>query len=134
MLTLAIIVMAVKYLGLLATVVLFLVSNIVSSAACTLDTSRWFFFDSLLGLLISITMACYGFYASRGGEPLFGRRSWTSSPGLAQSRRAVARISSHSAWASSGDAQSRLVAASSRPRNSSRAASANLLAAFSDGR
>jgi serine/threonine-protein kinase len=73
-LIIAIIVLAVKYLGLLASVILFLVDFIISNAAFTLDTSRWFFADSLLVLLIPITMACYGFYASRGGEPLLGRR------------------------------------------------------------
>jgi predicted Ser/Thr protein kinase len=69
-----IIVLAVKYLGLLATVILFLVENIITNAAFTLDTSKWYFADSLLVLLIPITMAVYGFYASRGGEPLLGRR------------------------------------------------------------
>ena len=48
------------------------VSNV--NAAFTLDTSRWFFADSLLVLLIPVTMACYAFYAARGGEPLLGRR------------------------------------------------------------
>jgi serine/threonine-protein kinase len=69
-----IMVLTVRYLGLLATVMLYLVNSIVANAALTLDTSRWFFPDSLLLLLIPIAMACYGFYASRGGEPLFGRR------------------------------------------------------------
>jgi hypothetical protein len=73
-LTLAIIVLAVKYLGLLATVILFLANSIISNSAFTLDTSKWFFTDSLLVLLIPIAMAGYGFYASRGGEPLLGRR------------------------------------------------------------
>jgi serine/threonine-protein kinase len=70
----SIIVLTVKYLGLLATVMLFLVDFIISGAPLTFDTSKWFFADSLLVLLIPITMACYGFYASRGGEPLLGRR------------------------------------------------------------
>ncbi|HEX9367057.1 MAG TPA: serine/threonine-protein kinase, partial [Vicinamibacterales bacterium] len=70
----SIIVLAVKYLGLLSTMVLFLVNFIIGNAAFTLDSSKWFFTDSLLVLLIPIVMACYGFYASRGGEPLLGRR------------------------------------------------------------
>jgi hypothetical protein len=73
-LVIAIIVLTVKNLGLLATVVLFLASSIIADAAFTLDTSKWFFADSLLILLIPMTMAAYGFYASRGGEPLLGRR------------------------------------------------------------
>jgi serine/threonine-protein kinase len=70
----AIIVLTVKYLGLLAVVMLFLVDSIVSNAAFTLDPSRWFFADSLLVLLIPFAVACYGFYISRGGEPVLGRR------------------------------------------------------------
>jgi serine/threonine-protein kinase len=70
----AVIVLTVKYLGMLATMVLFLVNFVISNAAFTLDTSAWFFTDSLLVTLIPIAMACYGFYASRGGEPLLGRR------------------------------------------------------------
>ncbi|HVD92176.1 MAG TPA: hypothetical protein VNC21_07835, partial [Vicinamibacterales bacterium] len=70
----SIIVLTVKHLGLLSTMVLFLVDFIISNAAFTFDTSKWFFADSLLVLLIPVTMACYGFYASRGGEPVLGRR------------------------------------------------------------
>jgi len=70
----AVIVLTVKYLGMLATMVLFLVNFVISNAAFTLDTSAWHFADSLLVALIPIGMACYGFYASRGGEPLLGRR------------------------------------------------------------
>ena len=54
--------------------ILFLVDSIVLNAAFTLDTSRWFFADTMLVLLIPVAMAAYGFYASRGGEPLLGRR------------------------------------------------------------
>ena len=74
LLFISIIVLAVKYLGLLATVTLFLVNFTISNAAVTLDASRWFFPDSLIVLLIPVSLACYGFYASRGGEPLLGRR------------------------------------------------------------
>ena len=48
----SIIVLTVQQLGLLATVVLFLVDFIVSDAAFTLDPSNWFFADSLLLILI----------------------------------------------------------------------------------
>jgi len=73
-LIIAVMVLAVKYLGLLSVQVLFLVNLIVSSAAFTLDPSKWFFADSLLPLLVPAVMAGYGFYASRGGEPVIGRR------------------------------------------------------------
>ena len=38
----------------------------------TLDTSKWFFADSLLLMAIPAALALYGFYISRGGEPLLG--------------------------------------------------------------
>jgi hypothetical protein len=73
-LSISIIVLTIQRLGLLATIVMFLIDFIVSSAAVTLDTSSWFFADSLLPVLVPAALACYGLYASRGGEPLLGRR------------------------------------------------------------
>jgi len=70
----SVLVMSVQRLGLLALMIVFLVSNIMQNAVLTLDTSRWFFADSALLALIPAAMAFYGFYASRGGEPLLGRR------------------------------------------------------------
>ena len=46
----------------------------MSSAAVTLDSSKWFFGNSVLLIAIPAALACYAFYASRGGEPLLGRR------------------------------------------------------------
>jgi serine/threonine-protein kinase len=69
-----ILVLTIKRLGLLAAIVLFLTNSFIDSSATTLDTTRWFFGDALLPVLITAALACYGFYASRGGEPLFGRR------------------------------------------------------------
>jgi serine/threonine-protein kinase len=60
--------------GLLATVVLFLVNFVLSSSVLTLDTSKWFFSTSATLLLMVAALAVYGFYASRGGEPVLGRR------------------------------------------------------------
>jgi serine/threonine-protein kinase len=70
----AIIVMTIQRLGLVATTMMYFVYFMLSNAVITLDTSRWFFFDSLVQLLVPTALALYGFYASRGGEPLFGRR------------------------------------------------------------
>ncbi|HEX6463885.1 MAG TPA: protein kinase [Vicinamibacterales bacterium] len=70
----SIIVLTIKRLGLLSTVVLFLVNSFLSTSSVTLDTSRWFFADALLPVVVVAALACYGFYASRGGEPLFGKR------------------------------------------------------------
>jgi hypothetical protein len=69
-----IIVLTIQHLGLLAAMVLFLVNFIISNAIVTFDPSKWFFADSLLLMVIPAALACYGFYISRGGEPLFGRR------------------------------------------------------------
>ena len=46
----------------------------MSSAAVTLDLSKWFFGNSVPLIAIPVALACYAFYASRGGEPLLGRR------------------------------------------------------------
>jgi serine/threonine-protein kinase len=69
-----IIVLTIQHLGLLAAMVLFLVNFIISNAIVTFDASKWFFWDSLLLMMIPAVLACYGFYISRGGEPLLGRR------------------------------------------------------------
>jgi tRNA A-37 threonylcarbamoyl transferase component Bud32 len=70
---LSIIVLTIQRLGLLAAVVQSLVFFSLPSTV-TLDTSRWFFADALLPIVVTAGLAWYGFYASRGGEPLFGRR------------------------------------------------------------
>jgi tRNA A-37 threonylcarbamoyl transferase component Bud32 len=68
------IVLTIKRLGLLSTIVLFLVDSFINNAAVTLDPSRWFFADALLPVLFVVGLAVWAFYVSRGGEPLFGRR------------------------------------------------------------
>jgi serine/threonine-protein kinase len=67
-------VLVIMRVGLLGTVVLFFVNFVLSSAVVTLDTSKWFFPTSAALLALVGSLAIYGFYASRGGEPLFGRR------------------------------------------------------------
>jgi len=69
-----IIVLTIQRLGLVATVVMFLVNLTTESAVITLDSSKWFFGDSLLLIAIPVGLAVYGFYVSRGGEPLLGTR------------------------------------------------------------
>jgi serine/threonine protein kinase len=61
-------------LGLLATVVMFFVQFGLSSAVLTSNSAAWFFSTSVTLLFIMTALAVYGFYASRGGEPLLGRR------------------------------------------------------------
>jgi hypothetical protein len=69
-----VIVLTIQRLGLVAITFLFFVLFVISSAVITLDTSRWFFPQSFVLLAIPACLALYGFYASRGGEPLFGAR------------------------------------------------------------
>jgi len=69
-----IIVLTIQRLGLVATVVMFLVNLTTESAVITLDPSKWFFGDSLLLIAIPVALAVYGFYVCRGGEPLLGTR------------------------------------------------------------
>jgi predicted Ser/Thr protein kinase len=68
------IVLTIQKLGLVATLMLFLTNEMMSSAAVTLDSSKWFFGNSMLIIALPVALACYAFYASRGGEPLLGRR------------------------------------------------------------
>jgi len=68
-----IIVLTIQRLGLVAVMTLFLVNLLMGEAVVTLDPSKWFFADSLLLMAMPTTLAVYGFYVSRGGEPLFGR-------------------------------------------------------------
>jgi serine/threonine-protein kinase len=60
--------------GLLATSVFFFVNFMVGQGALTLQPGRWFFATSTWTLTAAAAIAAYGFYASRGGEPLLGRR------------------------------------------------------------
>ena len=60
--------------GLLATITMFFVNFVLSMAVLTLDTTRWFFPAAAATMLVVAVLVAYGFYASRGGEPLLGRR------------------------------------------------------------
>jgi hypothetical protein len=52
----------------------FAVNFFLQYGVLTLDPSQWFFPTSTALLLIVSALAIYGFYASRGGEPLLGKR------------------------------------------------------------
>lgn len=51
-------------LGLVATVTLFLVNLVTSNALVTLDSSKWFFGNSLLLIAVPTSLAAYGFYVA----------------------------------------------------------------------
>jgi serine/threonine-protein kinase len=61
-------------LGLLATLTFFFVNFCIGNAVLTLDPEKWFFPVSAFMLALTVALAAYGYYASRGGEPILGRR------------------------------------------------------------
>ena len=61
------------YFGLLAIVVAFLCNQALNNAPLTLDLSMPFAPAMLWSLLLVAGLTTFGFYASRGGQPLFGR-------------------------------------------------------------
>ena len=72
--TVSLIVFIMLRFGLLSTLTFFLANFLLNATAITLDAGKWFFPTSTMMLLIVSAMAVYGFYASRGGEALLGRR------------------------------------------------------------
>jgi hypothetical protein len=74
LLTVSLIVFVMLRFGLLATLVFFFANFLLNSSTITLDSGKWFFSTSTLMLLLVAALGFYGFYASRGGEPLLGRR------------------------------------------------------------
>ena len=58
--------------GLLSLVVALCLCGVLAAVPLTLETSRWFAAPSNWTLLGITGLACFGFYAARGGQPLFG--------------------------------------------------------------
>ena len=61
------------YGGLLSLVIAFFVNQILNNAPLTLQPSMPYAPASMAALLIVFALVVFGFYASRGGQPLFGR-------------------------------------------------------------
>jgi len=59
--------------GLLAVAVALFADDMVTGAPLTLHTSAWFATPSTLTLACLVALSLFGFYASRAGQPLFGR-------------------------------------------------------------
>ena len=74
LLIVSIIVFTIQRLGLVAVTVLFFVQIMMGVAVVTFDPTRWFFAESLVLIAIPAALALYGFYISRGGEPVLGAR------------------------------------------------------------
>jgi serine/threonine-protein kinase len=65
-------VMVVRY-GLLVTAIGFAVGNLLDDIPLTLALSHWSASTSSLSLAVMLTLAGFGFYAARAGQPLFGK-------------------------------------------------------------
>ena len=65
-------VMVVRY-GLLVTAVAFAVGNFLEDIPLTLSLSHWTATTSNLTLATVLAVTCFGFYAGRAGQPLFGK-------------------------------------------------------------
>ena len=74
LLIVSIVILTVQRLGLVATTVLWFVQIMMNSAVVTSDPAKWFFSESLVLIAIPAALALYGFYISRGGEPILGAR------------------------------------------------------------
>ena len=61
------------YCGLLSVVVAFLVNQAINSSPLTLQPSMPYGMPRCWPMLIVAGLAAFGVYASRGGQPLFGR-------------------------------------------------------------
>ena len=61
------------YFGLLPVVIAFLVNQTLNNSPLTLDWSLPYAPAALWAILLVAGLAAFGFYASRGGQPLFGR-------------------------------------------------------------
>jgi hypothetical protein len=65
-------IMVVRH-GLLVTAVALAVAGLLVDIPLTLSLSHWTATTSNLAVLSVITVACFGFYAARAGQPLFGK-------------------------------------------------------------
>jgi hypothetical protein len=61
------------YRGLLAVVIAFLVNQAINNVPLTLDPSMPYSPVGLWSVVLILALTAFGFYASRGGQPLFGR-------------------------------------------------------------
>jgi hypothetical protein len=59
--------------GILPVVIAFLVNQTMSNSPMTLDPSKPYADAAFWGISVVLGLTLFGFYASRGGQPLFGR-------------------------------------------------------------
>ena len=68
----ALIVVALLRFGFVGLGANFVVLNLLASVPLTLDLSAWYFGHGLFFVLVVLALAGWGFWAARGGGPLFG--------------------------------------------------------------
>jgi hypothetical protein len=61
------------YCGILSVVIAFFVNQAINNSPLTLQSSMPYAPVALWTMLLVSALAAFGFYASRGGQPLFGR-------------------------------------------------------------
>jgi hypothetical protein len=72
-LAIALITFAIFRFGLLVTTVLILVDNIASGIPIVTHGPSWAALPGNLSIALVGALACFGFYAARAGQPLFGK-------------------------------------------------------------
>jgi len=73
LLTIGTITFAIFRFGLLVTTVMILVDNIPSAIPMLPHGPAWAALPGNLSMLLVVAVACFGFYAARAGQPLFGK-------------------------------------------------------------
>jgi hypothetical protein len=72
LLTVGVITIAILRFGLLVTAVMLLVDNIPSAGPLVAGGPPWAAMPGNLSIALVVVLACFGFYAARAGQPLFG--------------------------------------------------------------
>jgi hypothetical protein len=72
-LAVSLIVLAIFRYGLLVSVVMILVDNIPSAVPIIPHGPSWAALPGNLSIALVVALACFGFYAARAGQPLFGK-------------------------------------------------------------
>ena len=70
---LSLLILAIFRFGLLVTFVMILVDNIPSAVPIIAHGPSWATTPGNLSIALVLAIACFGFYAARAGQPLFGR-------------------------------------------------------------
>jgi len=73
LITMGVITLAIFRFGLLVTTVMLFVDNVPSAVPFATSGPAWAALPGQLAIALVVALACFGFYAARAGQPLFGR-------------------------------------------------------------